>query len=122
VSVENKTYTETEVPLNFAVDENTSRVVYSLDGSDNVTIVGNATLTALSVGTHTLTIYAWDEAGNVASQTASFTVVDMASRASGPSELYLPTLIIFASASLTASLAVGLIVRFKRRKREAKRS
>jgi len=59
LSIENKTYDSTDVPLNFTVSEE-SQVSYSLDGHDNVTITGNSTLTELPIGSHSLTLYAMD--------------------------------------------------------------
>jgi hypothetical protein len=39
----------------------------------NVTIAGNTTLTGLSSSVHNLTVYAWDEAGNIgSSETITF--------------------------------------------------
>jgi hypothetical protein len=119
--MENVIYNSTDIPLNFTVDEVFSKVVYSLDGKDNMTITGNTTLTGLSVGTHNLTVCAWDEAGNVASQTVNFAVVDVASAALEPRE---PNPLILGAVSVTvlAMVAVGVLGHFKRREREAKPS
>jgi hypothetical protein len=77
ISVHNQTYPSPDVPLNFTLSGSTSRIAYSLDGGDNVTIGGNTTLHGLSAGKHNVTIYCWDDAGNVgASQTVAFNVVD----------------------------------------------
>jgi hypothetical protein len=47
---------------------------YSLDGQDNVTVTGNATLSGLSSGLHNVTVYANDTAGNMGvSETIKFT-------------------------------------------------
>jgi hypothetical protein len=63
------------VPLNFTVNEPASWTGYSLDGQDNVTFAGNMTLPELSVGSHTLTLYANDTAGKpAASETVHFIV------------------------------------------------
>jgi hypothetical protein len=64
LSPQNTTYYVTEVPLTFVISETTSCISYSLDGQDNVIITGNMTLTGLPHGSHTLTVYATDEAGN----------------------------------------------------------
>ena len=65
----------TEALLDFEVDESTSRVAYSLDGRENVTVAGSTLLSGLSEGVHSVTVYAWDKAGNVgASETITFTV------------------------------------------------
>ena len=41
LSVENKTYYTSDVPLDLTVNEPVSQISYSLDGQDNVTIAGN---------------------------------------------------------------------------------
>jgi hypothetical protein len=110
VSVENKTYTTTDAPLNFTVNENTSGIMYSLDGNDNVTIAGNTTLTGLSTGPHNVTLYARDVAGNTgASQTVTFAVVNESETEPFP--------VVLVAVALAAMLAVGvgLTVHFKKR-------
>jgi len=75
LSPENKTYTINTVPLTFTVSEATSWIGYSLDGQMNVTTTGNTTIVSLPDGTHTITVYANDTAGNMgASSTVYFTV------------------------------------------------
>ena len=108
ISLYNRTYTSTEVPLNFTVSENISQVIYSLDGKENVTIPGNTTLTGLSTGSHNVTLYARDVAGNIgASETVTFTVVDEAE----PSP-QVPVAVALASMVV---VGVGLTVHFKKR-------
>jgi hypothetical protein len=108
-SPENKTYYSTNVTLGFVVNESTSWMGYSLDGLDTLTVVGNTTLTGLSVGGHNVTVYAWDAAGNEGiSETVTFTVAEQA----------FPTALV--AVALIASAAVvsaGLLVYFKKRKR-----
>jgi len=61
--------------MNFTVNEQTSQLMYSLDGTANVTIAGNTTLTALSNGVHNITVFAQDLSGHIgASKTTIFTV------------------------------------------------
>jgi len=75
LSEENRTYTENSVPLNFSLTQPTEWITYSLDGQAAVAINGNTTLTGLSNGYHTVTIYANDTHGNPAnSQIIAFTV------------------------------------------------
>jgi parallel beta-helix repeat protein len=75
VSPENKTYPVADIPLTFTVDERTSWMGYSLDSQANVSIAGNTTLTGLSDGTHSLTVYVKDLFGNIgSSETVTFTV------------------------------------------------
>jgi hypothetical protein len=106
LSVQNKTYSTSDVPLNVTVNEPVSQVTYSLDGQENVTIAGNTTLADLSIGTHNVTVYAWDTAGNVeASETITFTVTPF------------PTApVAAASVAAIAAVSVGMFVYFKKRK------
>lgn len=67
-------YNTTEIPLNFIVSE-PSQIKYSLNALNNVTTVGNSTLSGLSYGNHNITVYALDAAGRTgASETVSFTI------------------------------------------------
>ena len=112
-SPENKTYNNSNITLSFSVNEMTSWTGYSLDGLDNVTSVGNTTLTGLPVGEHNITVYAVDAAGNVgASETICFTMPD------APEPLPVAT-VAAASAASVAIAGVGLLVYFRKRKRQA---
>lgn len=72
---ENKEYSQSDVILDLAINEQVSTISYSLDGQANITIAGNSTLTDLSNGYHNITAYATDEVGNVgASDTIYFSV------------------------------------------------
>jgi hypothetical protein len=72
---DNKTTDATNFPLTFTVNGTASWLGYSLDGKGNVTVTGNATLSELPYGIHTLTVYANDTTGNMgASETASFEI------------------------------------------------
>lgn len=75
LSPENRTYNAASVPLSIAVNEAISRIDYSLDGKANATILGNTTLTGLSNGSHVLSVYAIDLAGNMGTSRVSFVVV-----------------------------------------------
>lgn len=124
ISPDNKTYTSTDVPLNFIVSENASRIVYSLDGNANVTIAGNVTLKGLATGAHNVTVYSWDETGNVgASDTTSFCISDIRSEtpemsessttasldaSNEPSTSLAP--LIVASAVIVTVIVVGIIM------------
>jgi hypothetical protein len=105
-----------EVPLNFSVDESTSSITYCVDNAGNVTAAGNCTLTGLSDGQHSLTIYAWDMGGNVGiSETATFTVDKQPESTSAPEPLpWLPIAAVFVTAAV---IAVATVVYLKKRKR-----
>lgn len=75
ISIKNGQHFVDTVPLSFIVNEPVSWIDYSLDEQTNVTLNANITLSGLSVGSHNLTIFAQDEAGNIgSSQTLTFTV------------------------------------------------
>jgi hypothetical protein len=71
----NMIYATNSVPLTFTVDKETSWMGYVLDGNENVTILGNTTLTALSDGAHSVVVYANDTYGRMgASDVVCFSV------------------------------------------------
>ena len=87
LSPENKTYTVNNVSLAFGVSEHISWASYSLDGQANVTIgniplvhgigtFGNTTLIGLPDGTHSLIVYARDEARNKGSSDMIYFTID----------------------------------------------
>jgi hypothetical protein len=105
LGLENETFVEPEVPLSFVTDESTSRISYVLDAQANVTIDRNATLTGLSKGSHNVTVYVWDNAGNIgASETIFFTVA----------ERFPTTLVIGALIASVAAISLGLLVWFRK--------
>jgi len=74
LSLQNKVYNSSDIPLVFAVNETAKLITYILDGQV-YTINGNTTLNILKDGEHKLTVYATDEAGNAkASETIDFKV------------------------------------------------
>jgi len=75
LSPQNTTYTTPDVKLDFTFSEDVSQILYSLDNKGNQTISGNATLTGLLNGEHSVTLFAADLAGNaVSSKTLFFNV------------------------------------------------
>jgi N-acetylneuraminic acid mutarotase len=106
-SPENKTYYAADVALNFTVNEPAS-LRYTLDGDAAVEISGNTTLSGLSYGTHNLTVYATDAAGNTgASETIAFTVAEP--------EPFPTVLVATAFAVSAVIIAICLLVYFKKR-------
>ena len=109
LSLENKTYSSTSIPLDFAVDRITSWMGYSLDNQSNMTVYGNTTLTDLPMGSHKLVVYANDTYGNMGiSETIYFTIAEP-----------FPTSLVMTSSVTVAIVIVslGLLVYFKKRKR-----
>lgn len=75
VSPQNKTYTTTDVSLDFTASDTTSSIKYSLDGQANVTITESTTLSGLAEGVHSLTVYAQNSDGQTGtSETIYFTI------------------------------------------------
>lgn len=87
LSVENKSYNTSTVPLNFIVSESACEFYYVLDGQGKVIVNGNTTLTDLSEGSHSVTVYANDTAGNVGKSDTVYFAVD-----TKPSPTPIPTL------------------------------
>jgi hypothetical protein len=75
---EGMTYETTSIDLIYTVNEPTKCTGYSLDGAENITLIGNTTLEELPNGLHNLTICAEDLAGNVGSNTVNFEVFAIA--------------------------------------------
>jgi hypothetical protein len=69
-----QTYEESSIPLNFTVSRANNVVTYSLNRKDNVTLYGNTTLTGLSNGMHSVTVYTNDTFRYTDSQTVTFTI------------------------------------------------
>ena len=80
LSIQNRTYNRTEIPLIFQVDtsktSNCDWLGFSLDNQANVTINGNSTLTALTEGNHSLVVYANDSYGNMGNSDTIYFSVD----------------------------------------------
>jgi hypothetical protein len=109
LSVENKTYYTSDVPLTVATDEVLSKIAYSIDGHENVNIAGNTTLANLPLGEHSITVYITDEAGNTGTSETIFFTIEKPSPFS-------PLLIVTVSAALLVTISVALLVYFKKRK------
>jgi hypothetical protein len=110
LSVENKTYNSSELPLSFVVDEKTSQISYSMDNQAKVIVDGNTTLRGLTYGNHNLTIYAVDSAGNTGeSETISFSVET-------PFPLLLTAALVSVAVAVTVVAVVVAVVYWKKRK------
>jgi Kelch motif len=107
LSPENITYNLSSIPLDFTVNKPTDWLGYTLDSQENVTIQGNTTISNLSNGLHTVTVYANDTFGNTgASEPVSFTINQPAP---------FPTVEVAAATIMIAAVASGLVY-FRRRK------
>jgi hypothetical protein len=84
-------------------DEDVSQFEYCLDGQGNVPMFGNTTLSGLSVGNHNVTVYGFDQLGNLgSSETIYFSIEPF------------PTTIVIAPIASVAILGTGLLVYFKK--------
>jgi peptide/nickel transport system substrate-binding protein len=79
LSPANTTYTSTSLDLRLSISEATEWIKYSLDGAANVTITGtSATLTGLSLGTHSIKVYANDTTGLIGSSSTLYFTIEEA--------------------------------------------
>lgn len=119
LSPENKVYSTSDVFLNFTVDEPISQVTYSLDGHDNVTVVGNTTLNDLLAGDHIVTVYGQNNAGNIgASNPIHFTITHFTTTEPKPEPEPFPTMletVTLIGAIVTLGMLLSLVY-FKKRK------
>jgi N-acetylneuraminic acid mutarotase len=105
LSPENQTYYTTDIQLNLIVNEPDCWISYELDGQTVGAFTGNASLTSLPQGMHTLTVYATDAAGNTGtSMTIYFTVTPI------PSWLIIAVVLV-----AVAAIIIGLAVYRKRK-------
>jgi N-acetylneuraminic acid mutarotase len=110
LSPENMTYYATDIQLTFTVNEPVSWIQYNLDYKTVREIESNFTLSGLSLGSHNVTVYATDIAGNIGySETVYFTIAE------APEPF--PTTLVIASVASVAVVSVGLLVYLKKRKR-----
>jgi len=111
LSPENKTFQTANLPLSFTVNKPMKWAGYSLDGKENITVTGNSTITSLTNGFHSITVYANDSSGKMGtSRTINFTIAK-------PESKSFPTVAIAVAAVLVASvLIVGLFFYFKKRR------
>jgi hypothetical protein len=104
----NQTYNTSNVSLAFSISKSVNWAGYSLDGQQNVTINGNTTITNLSYGLHSITVYANDTFGDMgASNTVTFTIATPFPTAT----------VAIVSAIAVLVVVAGLLVYFKKRKR-----
>jgi N-acetylneuraminic acid mutarotase len=76
-SPKNVTYYNSSITLEFSTNESVSWIGYKLDNNTIVEVTGNTAVSGLSLGSHSLTIYATDIAGNTgSSETVFFSVAE----------------------------------------------
>jgi len=108
-------YSSGNVSLVFSIDKPVNWVGYSLDEQQNVTVTGNATITNVTSGLHSITVYANDTFGVIgSSEPVNFTVV------LAPSikpETFPTSTVALSGASATIVVGVGLFVYFFKKHR-----
>ena len=115
LSLENKTYNQTSIPLSFHINETTSQISYSIDNQAKMTISGNTTLTALPEGYHNIIIYANDTAGNIGH--SDYVVFNVSIPPSpSPSIPEFPTTILTVTFLITATVLWTIIFKKKQSK------
>ncbi len=68
-----------EIPLNYTVSERGLKAAYSLDGQQNRTLTGDIKISNLTAGSHNVTVYTKDAAGNYAVDMVSFSIKEQTS-------------------------------------------
>ena len=115
-SPQNKTYTTTDVALDFTVNEATSWIRYSLDGQANVTVTDGITLSDLAEGVHSITVYAQDTEGQTETATSG-TIYFTISQGAEPAQTEaFPTEIVIIIAAAAVAVVVVVIYFLKRKK------
>jgi hypothetical protein len=118
LSVENKTYYTSDVPLSILTNKPVAQTSYCLDGQTNVTVNGNKTLAGLSVGEHNLTVYSWDFAGNIgASEKVTFTIATPKPFSTATPEPFPTATVATVSVASVVIVVAGLLVYQKKHKR-----
>ena len=115
-SPENMTYYASELSLNFTINEPVSWASYKLDNETETEISSNTTMTGLSLGSHSLTLYAADYVDNLQTLTINFTIAEE------PKPETFPVVPIAAIAVVAVALAVaGLLVYHKKHKHNSEK-
>jgi len=107
----NTTYTSTSVKLKVDISEATSWIGYSLDGAANKTITGTTTtLNDLSLGSHSIIVYANDTTGLMGSSDILYFTVE----APPPAEINWPLIVAVAVICIVVGVAVGYVLKRKK--------
>lgn len=114
-------YTQSNISLTFTINRAIDWAVYNLDETNNVTLwdshngnpeTANTTLTGLSTGVHSLTLYANDSWGNMDSKTVTFTIENPQTGIFA-SDVIIAVIVVPV---LTAGLILGLLLYRRHRK------
>jgi hypothetical protein len=105
LSPQNKSYAISDLAMNFTVDKAPVWLSYSLDNEANVTTLGNTTLTDLSEGSHNLSVFAIDTAGNIGKSNTVFFTVSLPTPSPSPS----PSIPEYPSFMITALVMAAIV-------------
>ncbi len=109
LSIENKTYLTSEIPLNLTANKPVTQALYTLDTQRNMTLSENTTLTSLVNGPHNITVHVWDSVGNVGVQTVFFSV-----EKPEPITATSAATVIGVSAAILEAVALVYVLKFKK--------
>ena len=112
ISPQNKTYTTTDVLLDFDVNEATTWIKYSLDGQANATITESIIMSNLAEGMHSVTVYVQNTEGQTRTSGPIYFTI---SQEAEPSQAF-PMDVVIIIAAVAIVTVVGVIYLIKRRK------
>ena len=92
LSPTNRSYSKSEIPLAFEVNETTSWIGFSIDELANSTVSGNSTFADLTEGNHSLVVYANDTFGNTGKSETIFFNVALPTTTPSPSPTPSPSI------------------------------
>ena len=115
ISPENTTYTQNSTMLTFTINETACPwIAYQLDDQANQTILGNTTLSNMSIGSHRIMVYAKNKAGSQGkSQQVYFSIKSTNTNTSEPFPLWQAGVIFFAALAVVVALSLLLRRRSK---------
>ncbi len=109
----NITYSESDIWLNFTVNEPTSWIGYSLDSAENITIAESLIIAKVSEGSHRIIIFANDTIGNMGASPVIWFTIDIPPSTTIPTDTTsvststadLTTTPSFSTSSITSSIS-----------------
>ena len=115
LTIENVTYNQRILTLNFTADEPTSWTAYSLDNYANMTVTQNMTISNLTYGSHVLTVYANDTVGNMGAQTVNFSVENLQTGIFGCTNV----IVVIAVTVVIICVFAGILLLYRRHRKTA---
>ncbi|MHA2276192.1 MAG: hypothetical protein ACXAC2_10510 [Candidatus Kariarchaeaceae archaeon] len=97
------TYSTQDIWVNFTINEATSWIGYSLDGTLNITVVDEFLLDDLAEGSHSIIIYASDSVGNIGASITVLFTIELISQTTTTSTTVTTTLITTTTTTTTTT-------------------